>query len=482
MLSLWSQPFRLADHRITRRELLRAGGLGLPGLLLRNRASAAQASPAQAGAAQAGAAQARGSLGNAKACIFIFNFGGPSQLETWDLKPDAPEGIRGEFRPIRTSVPGTFISEHLPRLARLAHQYAIIRSMAHQDIEHQSGGYTGLTGHRHPNPRVFAVPTPEDAPPYGSVVSKVRPATGLVPSFVSFPTTLFDAVIIPGQTAGWLGKNHDPLHIRQDPNDPSFSVRELALIEGVSAARLADRRRLLEGLEQRDPSPQFAESRHGFDLFYQRAFQLLSSNATHSAFHVHREPAPVRDRYGRTTFGQCCLLARRLVEAGVPVVSIYFCSGGLTGLQASRPWDTHEGNFARLKNDLLPVTDQALAALLEDLEQRGLLKETLVAWIGEFGRTPRIGARSSPNGAKPDGRDHWPYCYSAVLAGGGIGGGRTHGASDRSAGHPADSPVSPADFAATIYHCLGVDPHGEITDQLNRPVRICEGTPVRALL
>ncbi len=468
MLSLWSLPFSLGN-RITRRELLRAGGFGLSGLLLpdllRSRASAG---PER--------------RGHGKSCIFIFNFGGPSQLETWDLKPNAPEGIRGAFKPIRTRVPGTLIGEHLPRLAGLAHKYSIIRSMTHRDIEHQTGGYTGLTGHRHPNPRVFAPPTPQDAPPFGSVVSKLRPATRLVPSFVSFPTTLFDAVVIPGQTAGWLGRAHDPLHFRQDPNSPNFSIRELALIEGVSSGRFDDRRRLWERLNQDSASPQAPPTLHGFDAYYQKAFRLLSSDATQRAFHVQRESASVRARYGRTIFGQCCLLARRLVEAGVPVVNVYFCSGGLTGLQAARPWDTHEGNFSRLKNELLPVTDQALSALLEDLDQRGLLEETLVAWTGEFGRTPRIGARSSPNGARPDGRDHWPYCYSAVLAGGGIVGGRFHGASDSTAGHPVDSPVSPGDFAATIYHCLGIDPQGEILDQLNRPVRICEGSPIRTLL
>src|SRR5262249_18384096 len=231
------------------------------------------------------------------------------------------------------------------------------------------------------------------------------------PSFVSFPTTLFDAVVIPGQTAGWLGKAHDPMHIRQDPNASAFSVKDLALIDGVSPERFDDRCRLLEQLNQ-GGSPQLPRSLHSFDVYYQKAFRLLSSNATQTAFHVQREPAIIRDRYGRTTFRQCCLLARRLVEAGVPVVAVYFCSAGLSGLEATRPWDTHEGNFKRLKKDLLPVTDQALSALLEDLDQRGLLNETLVAWVGEFGRTPRIGARSSPNGAKPDGRDHWPYCYS----------------------------------------------------------------------
>ncbi|OAI45021.1 hypothetical protein AYO44_13235 [Planctomycetaceae bacterium SCGC AG-212-F19] len=477
MLSLWSQPFRLPGNKMARRELLRAGTLGLSALLtpglLGNRPAAAASDRSD---------RARGPLGKGKSCIFIFNFGGPSQLETWDLKPSAPDGIRGEFKPIATSVPGTQIGEGLPHLAKLTHKFAIIRSMAHQDIEHQSGGYTGLTGHRHPNPRVFAAPTPDDAPPYGAVLSKLRPATRAVPSFVSMPTTLVDAVVIPGQTAGWLGKAHDPLHLRKDPNDPAFSVQELTLIDGVSPERFADRCRLLEKVAEAGQAPQVPERLHGFDAYYQKAFRLLSSDAAQSAFRIQSEPDNIRERYGRTTFGQCCLLARRLVEAGVPVVSVYFCSGGLTGLQASRPWDTHEGNFTRLKQELLPVTDQAMSALLEDLSERGLLDQTVVASIGEFGRSPRIGGRSSPNGSKPDGRDHWPYCYSALLAGGGIAGGRVHGASDRIAGHPVDSPVSPADFAATIYHSLGIDPTTEILDRVNRPLRICEGNPVMGLL
>ena len=465
MYSLWSHFLPVGDKRIARRELLRAGALGIPALL----------GPAVTGVPAAVASD----RGRAKACIFIYNFGGPSQLETWDLKPEAPEGIRGEFKPIATRVPGTQICEHLPRLARLADKYSIIRSMSHRDVEHQTGGYTGLTGHRHPNPRIFAPPTPDDTPPFGSIVSKLRPATRAVPSFVSMPTTLFDAVVIPGQTAGWLGKAHDPMLLKQDPNDAGFSVKELALIEGVSAERFAGRCQLLQQL---DVASQLPESAHGLGSYYEKAFRLLSSAATQNAFHMQSEPANVRDRYGRTTFGQCCLLARRLVEAGVPVVNVYFCSGGLTGLAASRPWDTHEGNFSRLKKDLLPVTDQALAALFEDLDERGLLSQTVIAWLGEFGRTPRVGARSSDNGAKPDGRDHWPYCYSAILAGGGIQGGRVHGASDRSAGHPVDQPVSPADFAATIYDCLGIDPHTEILDRTGRPLRFCEGKSIRGVL
>lgn len=464
MFSLWTDP----AFQVGRRELLRAGAVGLPTLL----SQAAGTSTARSATPDAG---------KAKACIFIFNFGGPSQLETWDLKPDAPEGIRGEFKPIATRVAGTQICEHLPRLARLADKYSIIRSMSHRDVEHQTGGFTGLTGHRHPNPRIFAPPTPDDTPPYGSIVSKLRPATRAVPSFVSMPTTLFDAVVIPGQTGGWLGKTHDPMLLKQDPNDPGFSVKELALIEGVSSERFAHRCQLLQQLEH-GAAPQLAESVHGLGSYYEKAFRLLSSDATRSAFHIQSEPAHVRDRYGRTTFGQCCLLARRLVEAGVPVINLYFCSGGLTGLSGSRPWDTHEGNFTRLKNELLPVTDQALAALLEDLDERGLLAQTTIAWVGEFGRTPRIGARSSDNGAKPDGRDHWPYCYSAILAGGGMQGGRVHGASDRSAGHPVDQPVSPADFAATIYDCLGIDPRTEILDRTGRPLRFCEGQSIRGLL
>ncbi|MBI3411254.1 MAG: DUF1501 domain-containing protein [Planctomycetes bacterium] len=471
MLSLWSQPFCTSGNRLTRRELLRASAIGLPIFL-----------GARSGEWQTLAGPTQGSPRRAKSCIFIFNFGGPSQLETFDLKPNAPEGIRGEFAPISSSVPGTMISEHLPRLARLAHKYAIIRSMSHRDIEHQSGGYTGLTGHRHPNPRVFANPTPEDTPPYGSIVSKLRPARNPVPSFVSMPTVLVDAVTIPGQTAGWLGRAHDPLLLRQDPNDPAFSVRELALREEVSAERFRDRQHLLTRVNQGNALGQATTDLHGFGAYYDRAFQLLSTSATQGAFLLQREPAAVRDRYGRTTFGQCCLLARRLVEAGVPVVSIYFCSGGLSGLQATRPWDTHDSNFSRLKNELLPITDQAMTALLEDLDTRGLLDETVVAWIGEFGRTPRIGARSSPNGARPDGRDHWPYCYSALLAGGGIRGGWVHGSSDAHAGYPAQDRVSPADFAATIYHCLGINPSGEIPDHLNRPMRFCDGSPIATLL
>jgi hypothetical protein len=453
----------MAEAIRTRREALRAGGLALGGLaldgLFRLR-EARGASPAKA-------------PGRAKACILIFQWGGPSQLDTWDPKPDAPADVRGPFRAIETSVPGVRIGEHFPMLAARAHRLAIIRSMGHDDLAHLSSVHRLQTGHLAPRPKSDADgPSPADWPHLGSVVGKVRPRGGVLPPAVILPWTVAHPAApggkAPGQHAGWLGKAHDPFLVEGDPNAPGFVVGGLGLPEGVSMDRLRHRRRMLGEIGESPGSPTSGRGAGGWDGFQARALDALGSAEARGAFDLEREDPRLRDRYGRHIHGQCLLMARRLVEAGVALVTVNWHDDG------QNYWDTHGNNFERLKNDLMPPADRGFAALLDDLESRGMLDETLVVWVGEFGRAPRINRAAA-------GREHWARCYSGVLAGGGTRGGIVHGASDRWAAYPALDPVSPEDLGATILQAMGIDPAGEILDPLGRPLRLSEGDPLTSL-
>jgi hypothetical protein len=440
---------------LSRRAMLQFGGLGLAGLGLPSllRANGARKYSGPSG------------FGRAKSCVLIFLWGGPSHLDTWDPKPSAPEDIRGPFRTIPTSVPGTSISEHFPLLARQAHRLAIVRSMSHDDAAHLSTAHRILTGHIAPTPNSDAAgPSPRDWPHLGALVSKLRPTPGAIPTAVNLPWTVMHPAApggkAPGQDAGWLGKAYEPFQLEGDPNADGFHVEGLGLPDGISPGRFADRRLLLERLAgTAGAGPAF------WDGYRSSALDSLSSSRVRAAFQIDREDPRLRDRYGRHIHGQCLLLARRLIEAGVGLVTVNWHNDG------EFFWDTHGNNFNSLKHRLMPPADQGFAALLEDLDCRGLLDETLVVWVGEFGRTPRINKANS-------GREHWPQCYSAVLAGGGIKGGQVYGASDRWAAYPARDPVSPDDLGATILHALGVDPAREIIDSLGRPLRINDGRPV----
>jgi hypothetical protein len=459
MLSILGQRVRLCDG-ITRREVLRVGGLGFAGLMWSDLLRARAAATSKARSAKA------------KACILIFNYGGPSHLDIWDLKPDAPSEIRGEFKPAATCVPGTTITEHLPRLARLADRYTIVRSVTHRDNDHAIGTYLALTGYSHPKNAILGIEppaTPQDMPSLGSIVSKLRPADKPVFSYVTLGDLRhFGNNDSMGQNAGCLGKAYDPFTVpfvrpMTGPLDLQGVESVLAAVEG---GRVGGRRHLLEQMSRAAPALEATASLRNLDDASRRAYELLSTSATRDAFDLAKEPPRVRDFYGPTAFATNCLLARRLVEAGVPLVTLYSVG--------NRDWDTHGANFQTLKDTLLPPMDRGVSALLRDLEDRGLLEETLVVWMGDMGRTPRIN-----NGA---GRDHWSFCYSVALAGGGIRGGQVHGSSDRTAAYPSTNPVSPADITATIYHCLGIDPHAHITDQEGRPLIVGTGAPIRALL
>jgi hypothetical protein len=299
-----------------------------------------------------------------------------------------------------------------------------------------------------------------------------------MPSFVAYPFILRDGSVTPGQHASFLGKQCDPLFFREDPNSPAFRLPELSLPASLPLRRLEDRKSLLKLLDAQSDALETSATARGLDTYYDRAFGMLASARVKKAFDLGQEPAAVRDRYGRTTYGQSCLLARRLVEAGVRFVTVYFAAS--IGMGRGRGgWDTHNNNFTDLKNRLLPSTDQTLSALLEDLDTRGLLGETLVVWMGEFGRSPRIGA--NPQFAR-DGRDHWPQCYTVLLAGGGVRGGLVHGASDKQGAYPVHDPVRPDDIAATMFSCLGIDPATEVRDPLGRPLPVSSGSPVQDIL
>jgi hypothetical protein len=453
-----------------RREVLRAGALGLLGLGLPEFLQARDA------AAPPGGTRAR-------VCILLFMWGGPAHQDTWDPKPDAPAEYRGEFRPIPTRTPGVQVCEHLPLLARHTDKLALLRAMTHTDVDHTTATHFLLTGRGLPRP---GAPRTEDWPGYGAVLSWLGRGSGPLPPFVSMMPVVPNGAPrfveeSHGQDAGWLGPLHHPLRIDADASKPDYQVGDFTLRADVPPPRTDGRRRLLGDLDRQRRGLERQLDVAALGAHYERAFALLASRGAAEAFDLTREPLAVRERYGLNTHGQAVLQARRLVEAGVPLVTVFWQNDGITNVSVY--WDTHNRNFTDLKTRLCPVADQAFSALLEDLDQRGLLDETLVVWTGEMGRTPRVGQSVVGGaGAGRDGRDHWPHVFTTVLAGGGVRGGVVHGASDRYAAYPAANPTPPEDLAATVYHCLGVEPRTLLRDRLGRPLTLCEGSPVRAVL
>jgi hypothetical protein len=450
------------EFQFLRRDLLKIGAAGFAGLNLPN---VLRAETKGAGRAKA------------KHVIFLHQFGGPSHIDTFDMKPDAPDKIRGEFSPIGSIVPGVTVSEHLPRFSKVLDRFAQVRSVHHGMRNHNSAAFYSLTGHAPPLDDIRLRDTPELYPAYGSTVAKFQPnADPAVPTFVSFPYRLADGSVTPGQTASFLGKPFDPFFIGEDPNSPDFALPELTLPARLPITRIDDRRALLKVIDEQAKLMETSDTARGIDAFYDRALTMLASPRVKEAFNLDLEDSKLRDAYGRTTYGQSCLLARRLIEAGVRFVSVYFSKS--IGNFEFGGWDTHAQNFKGLKDRLLPITDQTVPTLIEDLESRGLLDETLIVWMGEFGRSPRI-ANTKQFGA--NGRDHWPFCYTALFAGGGIRGGSVYGSSDKQGGRPATDPVRPDDLAATMYHALGLDPATEFVDALGRPLPIADGKPIREI-
>jgi hypothetical protein len=413
---------------------------------------------------RAGAAER---LAPVRSCIFIFYQGGPSHLDTWDMKPKAPAEVRGEFRPIATAIPGLWACEHLPHLARVADRLTIIRSLHHGLTNHLPAAFTTLIG-RDPirGDQLLVGQNGNDPPSLGSSVSRARPAERLgTPPFVALPHRMWNEMDVPGQSAGFLGSAHEPLQVEGDPSHSDFRLPELEFADGVTPERLGLRESLLENLER----PFDALNASGHLSGYRRtAMELLGSETLRRAFDLRLEDPPMRDRYGRTRHGQSLLLARRLVEAEVRFVAVYDRK-----INGAESWDTHGNNFALLKDSLLPPADRGLAALVEDLDARGLLESTLVVALGEFGRSPRVNAAA--------GRDHWPFCYNAVLAGGGARGGFVYGSSDSLGAYPDANAVTPADVAATVFWRFGLDPASEIRDRTDRPYRLADGQPIHPL-
>jgi len=458
MLRLEAGPGSTFCDGLTRREALRIGAVGLGGLSLPNLLRLQAATPA---------ARAR----RARSIILLFLSGGPSQLDMWDLKPQAPEEIRGTFRPIATRVPGIQVSEHLPRMAGLADRFTIVRSLTHSTPNHPAASYWMMVGSPIERPAFQAVSmSREDRPHPGAVISRFRPAAAGVPSFVMVPEAISPVgPERPGQHAGFLGAAHDPYRINSDPNLPDFNPGALGSVP--EPPRLRSRKAVLDQIERESRRLQRAAAVHNLDAYYVRAFDLLSSASARKALDIRAEPARTRDRYGRHVFGQSVLLARRLVEAGVRLVHVNWVTN-VNG-KGGQGFDSHRDHLNWARTELLPPTDAAFSSLLEDLEERGLLEETLVVVMGEFGRTPRFN--------KAAGRDHWPQCFSALLAGGGIRGGQVHGSSDRIAAFPTSLPVTPGDLTATLFHALAIDPHTIIHDQQSRPHELVHGQPLISL-
>jgi hypothetical protein len=449
---------------LDRREMLRIGGLALGGLslghLLETRVQAAR--------------QASGSFGRAKRCIVLYLSGGPAQLDTFDPKPDAPEDIRGEFRTIQTKATGVRISELLPKTATLMDRAALVRTMAHDHNDHARGSYWMFTG----NPYTGSVADADkmsraDMPHMGSCVAKLAPGSGPLPPFVLVPHRMDVAGgRRVGQFAGALGGKYDPMLTGGNPNDDDFRLEHLPLAANEATDVLKRRLGLIEQLNHQTGQLQQLAMSQTIRDSQAKALDVVSSEAVRKAVDLSKVEREVRERYGRNLFGQSVLLGRRLLDAGARLVQ---CNWQRVQGKNGFAWDTHWNNFTAHKEDLVPPFDQAFHALVSDLVNAGQLAETLVVVAAEFGRSPKVTRDRA-------GREHWPECYSVLMAGGGIRGGRVHGESDKSAAYPRTVPTSPADFTATIYHCLGIDPAGEATDQGGRPFVLSRGTPIDTLV
>ena len=457
-----SEAMRFCD-RISRRRWLEVGSLGPLALGL----------PALFRARAEGAIHRDATFGRAKRVILLFMWGGPAHQDTWDLKPDGPSETRGEFLPIATRIPGIHISEHLPLVARHTDKLAIIRSVGQGDNNHLSAAYASLTGRRHPRENQNVVPSADDFPQVGSVLSKLRPGRKDVPTFVALPDQIHTTggTVVPGQGGGFLGRGYDPFQILDHPDRPDFSISNLRLPLGVDPDRMEDRTGLQRHLDGMARRAEKLTALRTWNAFSQQALNLVVSTKTREALDLGQLSMRDRRRYGFHTFGQSVLLARRLIEVGVPLVTVYWHRERKT---IDTTWDTHSRNFEELKTRLMPSVDRPIAMLLEDLAARGMLDETLVVWNSEFGRTPRI----NTNG----GRDHWGACNSVVMAGGGVPGGQIYGKSDSQAAYPVDDKVTQADIAATIYHLMGIDPRTRFVDRLNRPQEVAVGRPLGKLL
>ena len=483
MLSIPGRPGATCDG-MTRRELLRVGGAGLLGVSLANLLRFQSASGADA--APGSGAKKRTGFGAARNFIFVFLQGGPSHLDIWDPKPDAPENIRGIFKPIPTKIKGEYVTEVMPNLANVLDRTTLIRSVSYTPaglFNHTAAIYQMMTGY---TPDKVAPsgqldpPNRSDYPVIGANLAKMRPPAGPMLPFVMLPRPLQESNVIgKGGSAGFLGAANDPYYLFQDPAK-DLNTQDLALRQEVKAERMQRRATLLEKVNAQMPEIEMAVAEHALDEYDKKALELVISGRARKAFDLNEEPKDLRDRYGRHTFGQSCLLARRLIEAGTRVVQVNWPAVA-NGDPKVDAFDTHAANFGPLKDLHCPKLDSAVPTLLEDLDARGLLKDTIVLVIGEFGRSPKTGVSTSGNTNAPDGRDHWPYCYTAVMAGGGVARGAVYGKSDKTGSSPAEDPVHPTQLLATVYHAMGIEPHTMVNNHLGQPRELVQAEPVLKL-
>jgi len=469
MLHLFGPPSSTANT-LSRREMLRIGGLGMTGLTL---PGLLEKSAAAATSGKSTAAKSK-SFGAAKNCIILYLSGGPPQHDMWDPKPDAPAEIRGEFETIATSLPGVRYGEHLPLSAPLAHKMAMVRSMNHLHNDHGRGSYWMFTGYPYPGsvPDVNTM-TRQDMPHLGSCLSKIAPGNGPMFPFVTVPHRMDVAGgRRAGQFAGMLGPKYDPMLTGGNPNDDDFKLEHLPLSPNAPQETIRRRLRLVEQLNAQQTYLDQQALSQSLKQSQQKALDVVGSDAVCKAVDLSIVDAETRDRYGRNLFGQSVLLGRRLLEAGTRLVQ---CNWQRTQGRNGFAWDTHWNNFTACKEDLIPPYDRALWALMTDLEETGQLAETLVVVAAEFGRSPKITLKNA-------GREHWPDCYCVLFAGAGVKEGAIYGKSDKIGAYPLEGSCGPADFVATIYHLLGIDPHHEEHDQLDRPFQLTKGNPLTALL
>ncbi|MSQ97016.1 MAG: DUF1501 domain-containing protein [Gemmataceae bacterium] len=464
MLTIRDSGTTLCDH-LTRRDWLRIGGLGALGLSLPTLLSA------RAPAARTG------SFGKAKACILVGLTGGPPQHETWDPKPDAPAEIRGAFQPIASSVPGLQVCELMPRLAQQAHHFAVLRAASTRDNAHSSSGYYMMTGvpHLPANVENARPGAPNNWPSVAALVNRLKSRPGGMPASVVIPEHIWNDgnVPWPGQDAGFLGRATDPWLLHCDPSAANLNAPALAMPAEMTPLRFDERRSLLDQVNRHLDTLDRSAAVTNYNHQFRQALDMMQAGQVRRAFDMQQEPAALRDRYGRSRYAQSVLLARRLVEAGISLVQINWTRMG-PNLPNQGGWDTHEKNAESLSGHLMPLMDRACSALIEDLAVRGLLDETLVVWMGEFGRTPRHNA----NG----GRDHWGSVFSLAMAGGGVRAGVVHGSSDRLGAYPREGMVLPQDITATIFHLLGIAPGSEVHDTLGRPIAVSRGEVIRQVV
>lgn len=488
MLNILGQPGKdVCDPNVgvSRRSVLRVGGSAMFGMSLANllQMQAAQGNDAVSKNAPG--------WGKAKSVILLYLQGGPSHLDLWDPKDNVPDNVRSVFKRAKTKVPGMDVTELLPKIGQVTDKLTMIRSMSYKPkglFNHTAAIYqlhTGYTTDKVSPSGQLEPPSPKDFPTFGSNVINQKPPTEPMLPFVMMPRPLQESnVVNKGGTAGFLGRAYDPYYLFPSGGDMDMNkmdrvnVDDLKLRDGISPIRLNRRARLRDLVNQKMPEIQKAVERYDLDDYYKSAINLISSGKARDAFDLSLEKSSTRDRYGRNTFGQCCLLARRLVEAGTRVVEVVWPK---VANSDNHSWDVHVGLTKRMKTQAAPMLDAGVAALISDLDERGKLDDTLVVCLGEFGRSPQRGYSTSGNNNSDDGRDHWPYCYTALMAGAGTKRGFVYGKSDKTGSSPVDHPVHPIELVASMYHSLGIDPQTIVYNHLNQPRELVKAEPVTSV-